>query len=196
MNGLANAYLNGEGVEKNASEAFRWFLKSAELGEAQAQHNVSVCFKFGTGTPKDPIASLVWLKKGAESGFPESQASLGECYFYGNGVQSIFSIANEWFLKAANNGHSRSMWRLAQSHFNGFGFPKDQPVGLQWFRKALEAEGIEIPEEAKAHSPDSEYSKFCLLTAITYEGGIFGKQDLEEAARFREAAIRDRGARQ
>jgi uncharacterized protein len=34
----------GEGVEKDYSKAYEWYLKAANLGESSAQNNVAVCY--------------------------------------------------------------------------------------------------------------------------------------------------------
>ena len=43
-NRLAVAYWRGDGVEKDKGEAVKWWIKASELGHAEAQYNVGVCY--------------------------------------------------------------------------------------------------------------------------------------------------------
>jgi hypothetical protein len=56
-------YSQGRGAAKNNEEAFKWMLKSAELGYARAQNNIGLYYKNGTGTKIDLEAAVMWLEK-------------------------------------------------------------------------------------------------------------------------------------
>ena len=45
MNNLGAAYAQGKGVKKDLDEALRWFLMSAQSGNAQAVGNLQQCQK-------------------------------------------------------------------------------------------------------------------------------------------------------
>jgi TPR repeat protein len=55
---LGNMYRKGEGVEKDAVQALRWFRKAAEQGVAQAQYNLGVRYENGNGVEKDAVQAL------------------------------------------------------------------------------------------------------------------------------------------
>ena len=42
-------YANGQGVEKNLTEAAKWYRKAAEQGYAKAQCNLGLCYANGQG---------------------------------------------------------------------------------------------------------------------------------------------------
>ena len=46
--GLGICYDFGKGVEKNPTEAVKWYRKAAEQGYAQAQCNLGGCYANGT----------------------------------------------------------------------------------------------------------------------------------------------------
>ena len=68
------------------AEALRWFLKSAEKGNAVAQFNIGVMLYKGEGTPRDYMGALKWFRRAAELGHASAQANLGVMYLEGQGV--------------------------------------------------------------------------------------------------------------
>ena len=81
-------YAFGEkGVAQDMSEAFNWFMKSAEQGYAPAQYKVGVSYAYGEGTEKDLKNALYWYEKAAEQGHAIAQRNLGSMYQSGNGVE-------------------------------------------------------------------------------------------------------------
>jgi TPR repeat protein len=49
-------------------QAFQWFMKGAENGNADAQNAVGVDYAKGRGTNRDVAAARVWLEKAQENG--------------------------------------------------------------------------------------------------------------------------------
>ena len=54
-------------AERNYSEAFKWFIKAANFGDASAFLIVGDMCRFGQGTPRDPIKALDCYKKVANN---------------------------------------------------------------------------------------------------------------------------------
>ena len=73
---LGVCYANGNGVEKNLSEAVKWWRKAAEQGFAQAQFNLGVCYDFGKGVEKNPTEAVKWYRKAAEQGYANATKAL------------------------------------------------------------------------------------------------------------------------
>ena len=46
----------------------QWLRKAAELGDAQAQHNLGCCYRCGEGVHKDAEKAVEWLRKAASQG--------------------------------------------------------------------------------------------------------------------------------
>jgi hypothetical protein len=55
-------------VEKDLTEAFGWYLKSAKQGYAQAQFRVGMCYKDGSGVGVDLVEAIHWINKASEQG--------------------------------------------------------------------------------------------------------------------------------
>ena len=73
----ARSLLRGEGVKKDAAEAFKYMQAAADLGHADAMGGLGYFYSQGIGVPKDPEKALEWFRKGAEKGSAKSQHNLG-----------------------------------------------------------------------------------------------------------------------
>ena len=63
-------------------EAYTWFQKHAEEGDASAQYQTAMCFLHGVGVEKDEEQFLHWLTKSAEQEYGEALTTMGIHYFY------------------------------------------------------------------------------------------------------------------
>lgn len=74
---LAALYANGEGVPKDYSEAFRWFLVAAEAGYGPAIEVVANAYLNGElGQTRDRAKGQQWLQRGADSGYEPARTKL------------------------------------------------------------------------------------------------------------------------
>jgi len=53
---------------KDYTTALRLFRQVAELGDANAQHNLGIMYRFGEGVPQNYAEAVKWFRKGAEQG--------------------------------------------------------------------------------------------------------------------------------
>jgi len=74
---LANAYLAGAGVERDAAKAQNWYLRAAQQGLPEAQHALGTMLTAGGVIgPADPVEGYKWLLLAGQGGFPDAQAVL------------------------------------------------------------------------------------------------------------------------
>ncbi|BAS67713.1 MAG: sel1 repeat family protein [Gammaproteobacteria bacterium] len=66
---LGLMYELGAGVDKDLSQAFEWYQKSAQQEQAKAQYNLGIFFALGKGTKKDIIKSKQWIRRANENGY-------------------------------------------------------------------------------------------------------------------------------
>ena len=66
---LALMYELGMGIEKNLSQAFAWYQKSADQDYAKAQYNLGIFYALAKGVDKDIIQSKHWIRKANENGY-------------------------------------------------------------------------------------------------------------------------------
>lgn len=100
----ARALLRGEGVKKDASQAFKLMQSAADLGHADAMGGLGYFYSQGISVPKDPEKALEWFRKGAEKGSAKSQYNLGTSLMKSHEQQpeeKKAAEAIEWIRKAA-----------------------------------------------------------------------------------------------
>ena len=135
---LGVCYANGDGVEKNPTEAVKWYRKAAEQGDALAQCNLGVCYANGNGVEKNLNEAVKWHRKAAEQGDAKAQYNLGWCYFFGYGVEKDFKEAVNWYRKAAEQGNAQAQCNLGICYALGKGVEKNLSEAVKWYRKAAE----------------------------------------------------------
>jgi serine/threonine protein kinase len=100
---IGNAYYCGRGVTQDYSQAYVWFRKSAEQGNADAEYCLGVLYDDGDGVAQDPAQAAIWLCKAAEGGNADAQVALGLAYETGHGVPQDEAQAAFWLRKAREN---------------------------------------------------------------------------------------------
>jgi len=97
-------YHHGQGVQKNYTEAARWYHLAADQGFAKAQSNLGVLYGEGKGVPQDYVVAANWFRKAAEQGNASAQHNLGLMYGRGQGVPQDYSEAYVWEALASAGG--------------------------------------------------------------------------------------------
>ena len=103
---MGKMYQEGELVEKNPSEAFYWFKKSASNGNGDAMLEVGRCFRMGDGVIADSRIAAENYWRAAEKGNAEGAYRYAEMLRDGIGVAQDKGKAYKWFNKAAEKNFS------------------------------------------------------------------------------------------
>ena len=93
---LADCYDEGIGCDEDMKQAFYWYKKSAEQGNADAQYELADCYDNGTGCAEDKYQAFYWYKKSAEQGHADAQFCLAICYSEGEGCDRDDTQAFYW----------------------------------------------------------------------------------------------------
>lgn len=104
---LGFKYLDGDGVDQDATEAMKWFRMAAESGDAHASYTLGRIYYKGEGTPVDYAEALKWFLMAAEKSDANSQFRLSEMYLNGNGVDKDQVAAFAWLSLAIGNGANK-----------------------------------------------------------------------------------------
>jgi hypothetical protein len=96
-----------------ATQWFRWYRKSAEQGNADAQLNLGGMYHNGNGVLKDSAEAVKWFRKSAEQGNAVAQCNLGLMYANGDGVLKDSVQAHAWYNNASANGNEGAKWHLS-----------------------------------------------------------------------------------
>jgi TPR repeat protein len=136
---LGLAYVKGEGVPRDYTEAATWFRAAAAQGHLEAEATLGGAYELGRGVKRDYAEAAAWYRKAAQQGYPLAQELLGYLYEAGKGVPRDYAEAETWFEKAADQGDANAQYRLAVLYEGGeHGLPHDYPQAAAWYRKAAE----------------------------------------------------------
>jgi tetratricopeptide (TPR) repeat protein len=123
-------------VDKNYSEAMRWYRMAAEQGDAAAQISVGSLYADGRGVPQNYPEAMQWFRKGADQGNPAAQDDVGSLYAKGWGAPQNYSEAMQWFRKGAEEGYPAAQNNIGSLYVNGRGVPRDYSEAMRWFQMA------------------------------------------------------------
>ena len=153
---VGQAYFDGSGVAEDVIEGAKWYRKSAEQGNVDAQWNLANAYDFSKDSRLSGRLRL--------------------------GVYECYTQALRWWLMAAEQGHAPSQYSYADKLYNdirvtafkgtdAFLFPEEErpkymALALKWSLKA-----------AEQGNPDAQY----LHGLIHDEGYALGGRRIEEA---------------
>ncbi len=128
-------------------------------GQAQAQFELGVCYRFGQGVPKDEAEAVAWYLKAANQGHAKAQYNLAVCYDAGTGVSKDYAEAAAWYRRAAYQGHAKAAYNLGVDYKYGQGVDRDDAEAWAWFDLAArQGEGRAAgtrDELARAFAPET-----------------------------------------
>ncbi len=107
-------------------EAFRWLLKAAEQGHAEAQNAAGEMLTDGKKIGKNPKEAFKWFTLSAGQGNADACYNLAVAYYKGIGCESSDSQALYWFQKAVELGKWEALFQLGVMYLEGVGTPADE----------------------------------------------------------------------
>lgn len=109
---LSEVLPNSEFSSKNTTEAFKYFKRAAELGNAEAKIILGRCLQMGRGTERNYKEAIKWLKEPAEQGSSVAQTMIGVMYLHGGyEIEKNADESVKWLKLAVENGnqHAKSI---------------------------------------------------------------------------------------
>lgn len=124
---VANAYFNGDGVERDFGKAFEWFQKAANSRDAYAKLKLAECYKRGSGCERDYAAAMALYQQVAGekrmnrySCVDVAEYELGNIYLKGLGVEVDLRKAYDYFKLAASHDNRAAENALNNKKFRDF----------------------------------------------------------------------------
>lgn len=124
---------------KNYAEAYAYFTKAAERGNAYAQCMLGFYYENGYYVNKNESTAVRWYLKAAENGHSFAQYKIATFYERGRGgLRYDERSAAMWYKKAAEQGYKSAFFSLGEAYAYGRGVEKDYGEATNWCRKAAE----------------------------------------------------------
>jgi TPR repeat protein len=165
---VGSMYESGRGVERNYTEAIRWFVMAVEQSDPYSQSHLGYLYEEGLGAARDEKLAAQLYAKAADQGDAWSQARLASLYRDGRGVAQDFQQAANWFSKAADQGSTWAQMNLGLLYIKGQGVPLDYTKAMFWLRNAADR--------------NDSYAQYNLGWA--YESGEGVAKDKQEAIKW------------
>lgn len=130
-------------------KACKYFLDSANQGNAVAQYNLSVMYLNGIGIPKNYDAALNFGILAANQGNIGAQTLLGSMYLKGNGISQNYDEAFKWFTKAEKQGNEKNNHEhiyfngLGSMYLNGLGCKRNIEKATKYYELSMKNGDIE-----------------------------------------------------
>lgn len=112
-------YLNGTGVERNATTGVAWLEKGAATGDGYCMFILAECLQIGAGIEADIKRAVELYEKAAEEGIGGAALELYYLYRDGNGCKPNAALAFEYLKDAAGSGDSDALYELACCYEKG-----------------------------------------------------------------------------
>ena len=166
MENLAQAYLNGDGVEQDFKKSAYWWEKLAETDNSVAQFNIGLYYAKGCGVARDFAKAAEWMKKAADNGDEDAptpyemyskasenlkkaetgdaaaQAEMAKLFTQIGGSLDQFGSGNDyqeafkWAKKSADQGNLEGMYCLALCYEHGRGISMSPSKAVSTYEKA------------------------------------------------------------
>lgn len=116
--------------------AVRQWRPLAQNGDAKAQFELGLMYRYGLGVDRDYGEAVKWFRRAAEQGNEGGQSNLGSMYQKGLGVPRDPVEAIKWFRLAAERGEAEAQSNLSAAYLEGRGTPRNYIEAFKWARIA------------------------------------------------------------
>lgn len=118
----------------DASKAFSYYEKAAELGHPEAQYRLGYCYEHKIGVRRANMdLAFSWYLKAADQEVPAAQLRVGELYFDNKGAYYNAQKAFFYLSKAAERGLPDAQRMVGDCHKIGWGTERSNVQALAWY---------------------------------------------------------------
>ena len=133
----ARALKEGNGTERDLSEAVRLFTKAAEAGNVDAMYYVGRSYFYpDEGVTRDDDKAIEWYRKAMANGSTQAICGLSHAYKIGQGVPKDNDEAIKLSWTAVEKEEACGMQQIGSAFMLGTSFKKDMSEALKWLKKA------------------------------------------------------------
>lgn len=140
QNNLGCIYEEGCGVEKDYTEAFRYYQLAANNPSVSkdgiAQDNLACMYYHGRGVAQDLELAAHWFRIAANRNNSDAQYHLGMMFLEGKGVKQSLNESFKYLRSSANNGNVSAQVLLGNAFCVGKGVDINYHQAVFWWRKA------------------------------------------------------------
>jgi hypothetical protein len=129
----------GKYVRRNYNEAFYWFGRAAELGNAEAQLQLGGCYHYGLGTTPNYSMAAKYYRLAAGQTNYVAMKCLGFLLMNGYGMETNEDEARSWLLRASKEGgNRRAMYDLGVLYSRKYPDTNAVMEEFKWMKQSAE----------------------------------------------------------
>ena len=163
-------------------EAFRWLLKAAEQGHAEAQNAAGEMLADGKKIGKNTKEAFKWFTLSAGQGNADACYNLAVAYYKGIDCDSSDSQALYWFQRAVELGKWKALFQLGIMYLRGIGTPVDEEQAEACFCQLVAHDNNTYPHIINEYRGERHRDKYLEWLQKAAEHGIDSAQyELGEA---------------
>ena len=130
---------------EDAKEAFAWYKKAANKGNAFAGYELARRYENGIGVEKNIEKAIHWYELSSVKKYEKSQIAMGR--FYLEGVDKHIEVntlkAMKYLLSPAENGNPYAALQLGKIYLEGTEIAQDIPQAQKWLTIAADGDEVE-----------------------------------------------------
>lgn len=138
---LGQWLLDGRGTTASAPrprDAFAWFLKAAQQGDAMGMNMAGRCYENAWGVARDLGAAIRWYRRAADKDLDAGLYNLANQLASGEGLPRDDAQALSLYERAAGMGHAKSATKAGRHHEEGRGTAPDAEAAFERYRRGAE----------------------------------------------------------
>jgi len=89
---------NCPGVDKDERTAFHWYMRAAELGDADAQNCIGCYYDSGGPVEQSQRIAALWYQRATDQGHVGATYNLALCYYYVHYSPMIVMVSYYYLL--------------------------------------------------------------------------------------------------
>ncbi len=189
-------YVRGQGVKANNKEAVKWFQKSAEQGNVDAQNNLGVMYFKGRGISQDYVKAYLFFNVAAKTGNQNAKRkkSIVSQRMTPAQIRIAQDLSTKWLQnqycwdsdmgdckKKAEQGNADVQYNLGIMYDQGQRVPQDYKEAIKWYTKSAKQGHAEAQNAlglvyAHGKSVPPDYSKAVTWYRKAAEQGVANAQ--------------------
>lgn len=121
----------------NYKRAWKWYLKSSEIGDSDGEYYVGYYYQEGYHVKKNVNLARKYYEKSAKQNNLKALVALAFQYKNGMGVKKDEKKSADYFELAAQKGSAEAQYCLGICYKEGIGREKDNTIAASWFLRAM-----------------------------------------------------------
>ncbi|WP_274055387.1 prolyl oligopeptidase family serine peptidase [Thalassomonas actiniarum] len=150
---IADFFTGKNFIGRKSEEAYSYYLRSAELGNAKAMFKVAESYQFAYTVDKDMDKAIDWYKKSAAAGYAPAAFHLGDLYWQNKAVKRDANYSYNMYVRAKELEHDRAGLAIARAFCLGHGVEKNLDLCteklVQW--RAEKKQKWQYSDDAQQH---------------------------------------------